>query len=208
MLPAGAVAVSCVLLTNVTLIAGTGDERHCRCRGKARAADGHHRAGRGRTARWADAGDRQYIRKLLKVVEGNTGLVTINGADVTDFLGPDVFPPSRRAKTCPRESPRDSPGPKPAATFSTLKPRCSKTARPHPHRTTRRSHAGIRQDRAGLHLVARHRPQHRQSLFRRYGVHVHVPAGAIPKDGPSAGVTMTTALTSIYTGLPVRTTPP
>jgi ATP-dependent Lon protease len=44
-----------------------------------------------------------------------------------------------------------------------------------------------------------------QSLFRRYGVHVHVPAGAIPKDGPSAGVTMTTALTSLYTGLPVRT---
>jgi ATP-dependent Lon protease len=43
-----------------------------------------------------------------------------------------------------------------------------------------------------------------QTMFRRYGVHVHVPAGGIPKDGPSAGVTMTTALTSIYTGLPVR----
>ncbi len=43
------------------------------------------------------------------------------------------------------------------------------------------------------------------SLFRHYGVHVHVPAGGIPKDGPSAGVTMTTALTSLYTGLPVRT---
>ena len=43
------------------------------------------------------------------------------------------------------------------------------------------------------------------SLFRHYGVHVHVPAGGIPKDGPSAGVTMTTALTSLYTGLPART---
>ena len=43
-----------------------------------------------------------------------------------------------------------------------------------------------------------------QALFRRYGVHVHVPAGGIPKDGPSAGVTMVTALTSLYTGLPVR----
>jgi len=35
-------------------------------------------------------------------------------------------------------------------------------------------------------------------------VHLHVPAGAVPKDGPSAGVTMTTALASLITGRPVR----
>jgi ATP-dependent Lon protease len=42
------------------------------------------------------------------------------------------------------------------------------------------------------------------SLFRTAGVHIHVPAGATPKDGPSAGVAMVTALTSLYTGIPVR----
>src|ERR1700761_3584866 len=36
------------------------------------------------------------------------------------------------------------------------------------------------------------------------GVHIHVPAGATPKDGPSAGVTMTTALASLLSGRPVR----
>lgn len=41
-------------------------------------------------------------------------------------------------------------------------------------------------------------------MFKQYGVHLHVPAGAIPKDGPSAGVAMTAALASLYTGRRVR----
>lgn len=54
----------------------------------------------------------------------------------------------------------------------------------------------IRSNSAALNIA--------EDFFETHDIHIHVPAGAIPKDGPSAGVTMLTALTSLITGKPVK----
>jgi ATP-dependent Lon protease len=42
------------------------------------------------------------------------------------------------------------------------------------------------------------------SIFNRKDIHIHLPEGAVPKDGPSAGVGMVTSIVSTLTGIPVR----
>ena len=44
----------------------------------------------------------------------------------------------------------------------------------------------------------------KNDVFEKTDIHIHVPEGATPKDGPSAGIAMTTALVSVFTGIPVR----
>ena len=50
--------------------------------------------------------------------------------------------------------------------------------------------------------AARYGIDHR--IFEKYDLHVHVPAGAVPKDGPSAGITMLTAIASLFTQRKVK----
>src|SRR5262249_34091558 len=61
---------------------------------------------------------------------------------------------------------------------------------------------------AALTWVRRHSddpaPDLAADWFAKHDIHVHVPAGAVPKDGPSAGVAMATALASLISNRPVR----
>jgi ATP-dependent Lon protease len=60
--------------------------------------------------------------------------------------------------------------------------------------------------RAGLSWIRAHAEQLgiAREQFEKNTMHIHVPAGAIPKDGPSAGITMAVAMVSAFTGIPVR----
>jgi ATP-dependent Lon protease len=148
----------------------------------------------------------RMMRKVaLKVAEGTPGTVDIRKEELADLLGPERFSPEQARKDVPAGVAtglawteaggdvlyveaallKDGKGLSLTGQLGEVMQESAKTAQSYIW-----SHAGeFSID---------------QSLFRRYGVHVHVPAGAIPKDGPSAGVTMTTALTSLYTGLAVR----
>jgi ATP-dependent Lon protease len=148
----------------------------------------------------------RMMRKVaLKVAEGASGGIEIRKEELVDLLGPERFSPEQARKDVPAGVAtglawteaggdvlyveaallRDGKGLSLTGQLGEVMQESAKTAQSYIW-----SHAGA------FSID--------QSLFRRYGVHVHVPAGAIPKDGPSAGVTMTTALTSLYTGLPVR----
>ncbi|HEY8868845.1 MAG TPA: endopeptidase La [Candidatus Limnocylindrales bacterium] len=60
--------------------------------------------------------------------------------------------------------------------------------------------------RAGLSWTRAHASELgiSREVFEKHTLHIHVPAGAIPKDGPSAGITMAVAIVSALTGIPVR----
>ena len=78
------------------------------------------------------------------------------------------------------------------------------SGRPDPDRAARRRDEGVGADRAVLRPRARRPSSASDPAVLDRHIHLHVPAGAVPKDGPSAGVTMVTALASMATGRPVR----
>jgi ATP-dependent Lon protease len=160
-----------------------------------------------------EAGVRELERRLGRLArkvakrfaEGQSETVTIQPADLPEMLGPERFLPERARK-------RLVPGVATGLAWTesggeVLYIEATLLPDGHGLRLTgqlgevmkesaraAQSYLWSHADRLGIDA----------DLFRKAGVHIHVPAGAVPKDGPSAGVAMALALASLYTRIPVR----
>ncbi|MFN2579326.1 MAG: S16 family serine protease, partial [Pyrinomonadaceae bacterium] len=160
-----------------------------------------------------EAGVRQLERTIgrmgrkvaLKIAQGQTAKVTVDATIVNDFLGGPKFYPEEARKELPAG----------VATGMAVTEMGGEilfveaNLLPGGHGFTITGQLGeVMQEsaRAAQSYLWSHAQDFGidPSMFKNYGVHLHVPAGAIPKDGPSAGVTITAALASLYTGRRVR----
>ena len=161
-----------------------------------------------------EAGVRQLEREIgrvmrhaaMRVAEGAAATVRIDAADLDAILGPPKFEHevalrSQRARRGHRAG-LDAGGRRHPVHRGDARGR----QRPaDPDRPAGRRDEGKRAGRADAGEVARAAAAAvAPALFEDIDVHVHVPAGAIPKDGPSAGVAMFIALASLFTDRPVR----
>jgi ATP-dependent Lon protease len=166
------------------------------------------------TARYTrEAGVRQLERTIgnlarkvaLKVAEGSTGKVTITADDVKTYLGPPRFYPEEARKELP-------PGVATGMAWTEMGGEVlfiEATLLPGGSGLTLTGQLGDvmkESAQAARSYLWSHAAEFGidPEVIKQNGVHLHVPAGAIPKDGPSAGVTMASALASLYTGRKVR----
>jgi len=148
----------------------------------------------------------RVTRKVtLQLTEGKTEKVVITPESLTELLGPELFLPEQMRKSVP-------PGVVTGLAWtetggdvlfieSTLLPNGKGLTLTGQLGEVMQESAKIAQSYIWSHAADLGVDP---EVIKNNGVHVHVPAGAIPKDGPSAGVTMTSAMASLYTGLPAR----
>lgn len=160
-----------------------------------------------------EAGVRQLERAIgniarkvaLKVAQGQTEKVTITASDVKEYLGPPKFFPEQARTELP-------PGVATGMAWTEMGGEVlfiEATLLPGGSGLTLTGQLGEVMKESAM-AARSYLWSHTSELgidpeiIKSNGVHLHVPAGAIPKDGPSAGVTMAAALASLFTGRRVR----
>jgi ATP-dependent Lon protease len=160
-----------------------------------------------------EAGVRQIERTIgsiarkvaLKVAQGEAETITVDAADLHDYLGAPRFYPEQARKELPAGVATGMAWTEMGGEVLFIEA----TLLPGGRGLTITGQLGeVMQEsaRAAQSYLWSHANEFgiNPEMFKDYGVHLHVPAGAIPKDGPSAGVTITAALASLYTGRRVR----
>ncbi|HSK63420.1 MAG TPA: endopeptidase La [Pyrinomonadaceae bacterium] len=160
-----------------------------------------------------EAGVRQMERNIgsiarkvaLKIAQGQAETVTVTAADVREYLGPPQFYPEQARKELPAGVATGMAWTEMGGEVLFIEA----TLLPGGRGLTITGQLGeVMQEsaRAAQSYLWSHAADFgiEPEIFKEFGVHLHVPAGAIPKDGPSAGVTITSALASLYTGRRVR----
>jgi len=160
-----------------------------------------------------EAGVRQMERNIgsiarkvaLKIAQAEAESVTVTAADVREYLGPPRFYPEQARKELPAGVATGMAWTEMGGEVLFIEA----TLLPGGHGLTITGQLGeVMQEsaRAAQSYLWSHAAEFgiEPEIFKGFGVHLHVPAGAIPKDGPSAGVTITSALASLYTGRRVR----
>jgi ATP-dependent Lon protease len=160
-----------------------------------------------------EAGVRQLERTIgrvarkvaLKIAQDETERVSVDAADIPEFLGPPRFYPEQARKELPAGVATGMAWTEMGGEVLFIEA----TLLPGGRGLTITGQLGeVMQEsaRAAQSFLWSHATDFgiRPEMFKDYGVHLHVPAGAIPKDGPSAGVSITAALASLYTGRRVR----
>ena len=160
-----------------------------------------------------EAGVRQLERTIgsvarkvaLKIAQGEAESVTITAAELREYLGPPRFYPEQARKELPAGVATGMAWTEMGGEVLFIEA----TLLPGGRGLTITGQLGeVMQEsaRAAQSFLWSHATEFGidPNIFKEYGVHLHVPAGAIPKDGPSAGVTITSALASLYTGRRVR----
>jgi ATP-dependent Lon protease len=160
-----------------------------------------------------EAGVRQLERNIgsiarkvaLKIAQGEAETVTVDAGDIKDYLGAPRFYPEQARKELPAGVATGMAWTEMGGEVLFIEA----TLLPGGRGLTITGQLGeVMQEsaRAAQSYLWSHANEFGISaeMFKDYGVHLHVPAGAIPKDGPSAGVTITAALASLYSGRRVR----